>query len=136
VVEAADGTVRIARPDEFRARTPKTRTTDVRTDARRAARTSAVVAAIRAGDRAAAERPSRGPARAPADVMSLLREAAETSAEVWIGYLDNHGTSSERVVKPLEVGGGQLSAYDARTEEVRSFAVHRITEARLATAPE
>ncbi|MCW2753053.1 MAG: hypothetical protein JWQ32_464 [Marmoricola sp.] len=136
VVEAADGTVRIARPDEFRARTPRSRTAEVRADARRAARTSAVVAAIRAGDRAAAERPVRGPARAPADVMSLLREAAETSAEVWIGYLDNHGTSSERVVKPLEVGGGQLSAYDARTEEVRSFAVHRITQARLASAPE
>jgi predicted DNA-binding transcriptional regulator YafY len=28
------------------------------------------------------------------------------------------------------VGGGQLSAYDERTGEVRTFAIHRITQAR------
>jgi hypothetical protein len=130
VVEAADGTVRVARPEEFRARTPKHARTAGRDAARQAARTAAVVAAVRAGDRAAAERPSRGPATTPADVMALLREAVEARSEVWIGYLDNHGTSSERIVRPVEVGGGQLSAYDERTDEVRTFAIHRITQAR------
>lgn len=130
VVEAADGTVRVARPEEHRARTPRPAPASGVSRARQAARTSAVVSAIRAGDRAAAERPSRAPARTPADVMTTLREAAELGAEVWIGYLDNHGTSVERVVKPLEVGGGQLSAYDERNDEVRSFAIHRISEVR------
>ncbi|RNL66158.1 hypothetical protein EFK50_00570 [Nocardioides marmoriginsengisoli] len=129
VVEAADGTVRVARPDERRSRTPKATRAGVG-EARLAARTSAVVAAVRAGDRAAAERPSRGPARTPADVMTVLREAVEARTEVWIGYLDNHGTATERVVRPLEVGGGQVSAYDERSDEVRTFAVHRITEVR------
>lgn len=130
VVEAADGTVRVARPDEHRARTPRAAPPSGLTDARRAARTTAVIAALRAGDRAAAERPARAPAKTPADVMSALREAAEARTEVWIGYLDNHGTSVERVVRPLEVGGGQLSAYDERNDEVRSFAIHRISEVR------
>lgn len=133
VVEAADGTVRVARPDEHRARTPRSAPPSGLTDARRAARSTAVIAAIRAGDRAAAERPARAPARTPADVMSALREAAEARAEVWIGYLDNHGTSVERVVRPLEVGGGQLSAFDERNDEVRSFAIHRISEVRRPT---
>jgi hypothetical protein len=133
VVEAADGTIRIARPEEFRARTPRAPRVPGRDEARQAARTSAVVAAIRAGDRAVAERPSRGPATTPADVMAVLREAVESSREVWIGYLDNHGTSSERIVRPLEVGGGQLSAYDERSDEVRSFAIHRITQVRAQT---
>ncbi len=134
VVEAADGTVRVARPDEFRSRTPRpTRPTGV-SEARLAARTSAVVAALRAGDRAAAERPTRGPARTPADVMTALREAAEAGTAVWIGYLDNHGTSTERVVRPREVGGGQVTAYDERSDEVRSFAIHRITEVRAPVA--
>jgi predicted DNA-binding transcriptional regulator YafY len=62
--------------------------------------------------------------------MALLREAIESRREVWIGYLDNHGVNSERVVRPVEVGGGQLSAYDERTSEVRVFAIHRITQAR------
>jgi len=133
VVEAADGTVRVARPEEFRSRTPRERRTPGRDAARQAARTSAVVAAVRAGDRAAAERPSRGPATTPADVMAVLREAVETRSEVWIGYLDNHGARSERIVRPVEVGGGQLSAYDERTDEVRSFAIHRITQASTGT---
>ncbi|MFL6158639.1 MAG: helicase-associated domain-containing protein [Marmoricola sp.] len=130
VVEAADGTVRVARPEEFRARTPKPRPGTGRDHARLAARSSSVVAAVRAGDRAAASRPSRGPARTPADVMTALREAAGNGEEVWISYLDNHGTSTERIVRPREVGGGQLTAYDERSDEVRSFAVHRINEVR------
>ncbi|MGO4255525.1 helicase-associated domain-containing protein [Marmoricola sp. RAF53] len=131
VVEAADGTVRVARPDEYRARTPRGTPVAGREQARRIARTSAVVAALRAGDRAAANRPARGPATTPADVMTLLRGAAAEEQNVLIGYVDNHGTSTERVVRPLDVGGGRLSAYDERSDEVRSFAVHRITAARL-----
>jgi WYL domain-containing protein len=131
VVEAVDGTVRVARPEEYRARTPRHLRTANRDAARQAARTAAVVAAVRAGDRAAAERPLRGPATTPADVMAVLRDAVESRREVWIGYLDNHGTSTERIVRPVEVGGGQLSAYDERTDEVRSFAIHRITQARV-----
>jgi hypothetical protein len=135
VVEAADGTVRVARPEEYRARTPRQPRGTGRDAARQAARTSAVVAAVRAGDRAAAERPARGPATTPADVMAVLREAVESRREVWIGYLDNHGTSTERIVRPVEVGGGQLAAYDERTDEVRSFAIHRITQARAGSQP-
>jgi hypothetical protein len=135
VVEAADGTVRVARPEEYRARTPRQRRPAGRDAARQAARTAAVVAAVRAGDRAAAERPARGPATTPADVMAVLREAVESRREVWIGYLDNHGTRTERVVRPVEVGGGQLSAYDERTDEVRTFAIHRITQARPSDLP-
>ncbi|HET6166928.1 MAG TPA: helicase-associated domain-containing protein, partial [Marmoricola sp.] len=130
VVEAADGTVRVARPAEFRSRTPRRPPGPGRDAARQAARTAAVVAAVRAGDRASAARASRGPATTPADVMALLREAIESRGEVWIGYVDNHGASTERIVRPVELGGGQLSAYDERTDEVRSFAVHRITQAR------
>ena len=62
--------------------------------------------------------------------MAALRAAASDGADVWISYLDNHGTSSERVVRPREVGGGQLTAYDERSDEVRTFAVHRINEVR------
>jgi hypothetical protein len=130
VVEAADGTVRVARPEEFRSRTPRQTRTAARDAARQAAHTAAVVAALRAGDRAAASRPARGPATRPADVLAVLREAVDARGEVWIGYLDNHGTNSERIVRPVEVGGGQLSAYDERTGEVRHFAIHRITQAR------
>ena len=63
--------------------------------------------------------------------MSLLRTAAGDEATVLIGYLDNHGTRVERVVRPMRVEGGQLVAHDDRDDEVRQFAVHRISVARL-----
>jgi len=62
--------------------------------------------------------------------MAVLREAAEVGQPVWIGYVDNHGSTGERVVDPMKVEGGWLTAYDRRSEEVRAFAVHRITVAQ------
>ena len=57
----------------------------------------------------------------------MLREAIEEKATVLIGYVDNHGTSTERVVDPLRLEGGQLLAYDHRSEDDKTFSVHRIT---------
>ena len=38
-----------------------------------------------------------------------------------IVYVDNHGASSERVVDPLSVEGGVLTAHDHRTDDVRDL---------------
>jgi predicted DNA-binding transcriptional regulator YafY len=59
--------------------------------------------------------------------MAALREAVETGTSVWIAYVDNHGSTVERVVDPVKVDAGWLSAFDHRADDVRSFAVHRIT---------
>jgi predicted DNA-binding transcriptional regulator YafY len=102
--------------------------------ARLSARVAATVNAIRAGDRAAASRPELGLRAAepatPASTLAVLREAVEAGHSVWIGYVDSHGSTVERVVDPVTVDAGWLSAYDHRTEDVRSFAVHRITAVR------
>lgn len=132
VVEAPDGTVRLAPRDTHRARPGRRRpaTPDL-TAARLAARAAATVAAIRAGDRAAQSRPGAGAAEArhagPAATLSVLREAVEARTSVWIAYLDNHGSTVERVVDPVKVDGGWLTAFDHRADGVRSFAVHRIS---------
>ncbi|WP_235738543.1 WYL domain-containing protein, partial [Nocardioides alcanivorans] len=79
-------------------------------------------------------RPGPGAAPAAADehlplqeALAALRQAIEAGTSVLIGYVDNHGTSSDRVVDPRRLEGGQLSAYDHRAEDLRGFAVHRIT---------
>jgi hypothetical protein len=130
VVEAADGTVHVARPDVLRARVPRSRAA---APARAAARTAAVVAAIRAGDRAGATRPASAPVSAPADVVALLRTAAETGDRVLIGYVGSDGTVAERLVLPRRVEGGRLTAYDERADDDRDFALHRITAAARTT---
>jgi hypothetical protein len=135
VVEAPDGTVRLARREVLRARSTRRHpATSPAAPARQTARVAATVTAIRAGDRAAAHRPaptlrSSDPAT-PASTLATLREAVESADSVWIGYVDNHGATVERVVDPVRVEAGWLSAYDHRTEDVRSFAIHRINAVR------
>lgn len=97
---------------------------------------SAAVRALRAGETAAAHRPpaiseSGGSGRLPrsttSETMAELREALDRQRAVWIGYADATGTATERVVEPLRLEGGFLTAYDLRTAEVRTFTVARIT---------
>ena len=90
-----------------------------------------VVTAIRAGDRASSARPVATEATlTPIGSLAALREAVEARRTVLIGYVDNHGTSTERVVDPVRVEGGWLTAHDHRSDDTRTFAVHRITTVR------
>jgi hypothetical protein len=131
VVEAEDGTVHVVRPDARRARTPREHRGRGATAARRTATVSAVVTAIRSGDRAASSRPvAPEAALSPSGSLAALREAAEGGTPVLIVYVDNHGTRSERIVDPVSVEGGVLTAHDQRSDDVRTFAVHRISAVR------
>lgn len=128
VVEAPDGTVRVARRDLLRARRPRTSRTRGAAQARAQATVASVVAAIRSGDRATASRPASPTiATTPSSALAALREAIEAKQTVVIGYVDNHGASSDRVIDPLRLEGGQLMAHDHRSDDERLFAVHRIT---------
>ena len=57
----------------------------------------------------------------------MLREAVERRQRVWIGYADGAGRVERRVVEPLSVEGGRVTAFDRTREEVRTFSVHRVT---------
>ncbi len=131
VVEAADGTVQVARPDLMRSRASTGRPAQAQRSVRDQAQVSKVVAAVRAGDRAVASGASRAVASgAPAMVLAALREAAEARNRVLIGYVDGAGRATERMVDPQRVDGGQLTAYDLRSDGVLTFAIHRITAVR------
>ena len=134
VMEAADGTVQVSRPDVLRARPPKERQPAARS-VRESARLASVVSAIRSGDRAASSRPATSSAPlTPSGSLAALREAIEAGGSVLIGYVDNQGLSSERVVDPIAIEGGSLTAHDHRADDVRAFAVHRITTVRALDA--
>jgi hypothetical protein len=63
----------------------------------------------------------------PAVAISQLQEAARLQNSVVIGYVDPAGVATQRVVAPVTVRGGQLTAYDPATGRVRDFAIHRVT---------
>ncbi|MGW0522179.1 helicase-associated domain-containing protein [Crossiella sp. NPDC003009] len=88
----------------------------------------AVVAQMKAGDAAAAT--PRGATISPTDsatTLALLRGAAEAGRSVWLGFVDNHGVASQRVVNPVSVAGGMLEGFDQAHGTLRRFPVHRIT---------
>lgn len=63
----------------------------------------------------------------PPVAISQLQEAARLQTSVVIGYVDPAGVATQRVVAPVSVRGGQLTAYDPATGRVRDFAIHRVT---------
>ncbi|GAB5895333.1 helicase-associated domain-containing protein [Mycolicibacterium mageritense] len=63
----------------------------------------------------------------PAMAITQLQEAALEQTSVVIGYVDPAGVATQRVVAPINVRGGQLTAYDPASGRVREFAIHRVT---------
>ena len=129
LAESLDGAIH--RPARRPARAPGPRPSRARSGSHAisAAEAAALVDAIRAGDVVTDRRPT-GPATTPRtgslDAMAALREAAQSSGSVWMSYMDQTGTLSERIVDPVRVDAGWLTAYDHRTNVTRRFAVHRI----------
>ncbi|MGW6282212.1 helicase-associated domain-containing protein [Kribbella sp. NPDC055071] len=93
----------------------------------------AVIEKVRAGDRIAAERPDDDglvEPTAPAETIAILTNAAEAHSRTWISYVDHNGTASERIVEPVRVADGWLTAYEDATDQPRTYALHRISTAR------
>ena len=89
--------------------------------------TSQTLGAIVAVLRKVAAAPSVGMRLDPTAAISQLQEAAHLQASVVIGYVDPAGVATQRVVAPINVRGGQLTAYDPASGRVREFAIHRVT---------
>jgi len=125
LLEGPDGRAVGAETDSRRARPTRAPLGDV--GELGAAQAAQVVTALRAGERARAARPEGQPAPAPARLVEELRTAIEGRRTVWLAYLDETGTVSERVVDPVDLEGGRLTAYDHRSARDRSFSIHRIS---------
>jgi hypothetical protein len=49
---------------------------------------------------------------------------------VWIGYAGADGVPGSRVLTPVKVEAGSVTAFDHTASEIRSYPLHRITGAR------
>jgi hypothetical protein len=104
---------------------------------------AAAIRAIRAGDLAATapRKPSDGsgadesapaapgalPRTGSAETLATMQAAVLTGQSLWIGYVNAEGAASQRVIAPVRVEGGFVTAYDHTADEVRTFPLHRIT---------
>ncbi|WP_051951075.1 helicase-associated domain-containing protein [Actinacidiphila yeochonensis] len=133
--ESPDGDVLITRPDAHRT-PPRTAPVPLSEGppAPDAKLLEAAIHAIRAGDRAstavrrAPAAREDGPPRTPAaDTLATVQAATLAGESLWIGYVNAEGAASQRVIAPTRVEGGFVTAYDHTADEMRRFALHRIT---------
>ncbi|MCQ4046281.1 helicase-associated domain-containing protein [Streptantibioticus rubrisoli] len=132
--ESAEGDVLITRADARRT-PPRAAPVPVPDGPPRPDRTllAAAVKAIRAGDHAAtaprkpAPHGSVLPRTTSAETLATVQAAVLTGEPLWIGYVNADGAASQRVIEPVKVEGGFVTAYDHTTDEVRTYALHRIT---------
>ncbi|WP_372347570.1 helicase-associated domain-containing protein [Streptomyces sp. KL116D] len=94
----------------------------------------AAIRAIRAGDTAATTPRKQAPAAngelprtTPADTLATMQAAVMTGDTLWIGYVNAEGAASQRVIAPIRVEGGFVTAYDHTADEVRTYPLHRVT---------
>lgn len=95
---------------------------------------SAAIRAIRAGDRASTTplktTPSPTgelPRTSSAETLATMQAAVLTGDTLWIGYVNAEGSASQRVIAPIRVEGGFVTAYDHTADEVRTYPLHRVT---------
>ncbi|MFF1376515.1 helicase-associated domain-containing protein [Streptomyces sp. NPDC058308] len=94
----------------------------------------AAVRAIRAGDLASTAPRKEAPAAdgglprtTAAETLATMQAAVMTGEAVWIGYVNAEGAASQRVIAPVRVEGGFVTAYDHTADEVRTYPLHRVT---------
>ncbi|MFZ3568990.1 helicase-associated domain-containing protein [Streptomyces sp. BH097] len=96
----------------------------------------AALRAIRAGDAAstaprkqAPAHPGNGelPRTGSAETLATMQAAVLTGEALWIGYVNAEGAASQRVIAPVRVEGGFVTAYDHTADEVRTYPLHRVT---------
>jgi hypothetical protein len=144
VAEDAGGATVLTRPKARRAPTRSPRTAEPAGPVLTGPRLAGVVEQLRRGDIA-----TRAARRAPVTVraahgqaipgltavqqhtqaMAVLQQAVRDKARVWVGYVDSHGATLSRLVRPVSLSAGYLRAEDERGESLHTFALHRITAA-------
>ncbi|MBW6437643.1 helicase-associated domain-containing protein [Actinoplanes hulinensis] len=144
VAEDAGGATVLTRPKARRAPTRTARAPETAGPVLIGPRLAGVVEQLRRGDIA-----TRAARRAPVTVraahghavpgltavqqhtqaMAVLQQAVRDKARVWVGYVDSHGATLSRLVRPVSLSAGYLRAEDERGESLHTFALHRITAA-------
>src|SRR3954452_20500258 len=122
--EDSTGTIVDIRARGARVPAPPGRRRSYRPAATPASQTLGAIVAVL---RKVAATPSSSMRLDPTVAITQLQEAAHMQASVVIGYVDPAGVATQRVVAPINVRGGQLTAYDPASGRVREFAIHRVT---------
>ena len=90
------------------------------------------IRALRVGEKASSHKSREIPRTTPNETLDLLNQYIEEQASLTIGYADTNGGVSNRVIDPLSISLGTLSARDHATGQIVPFKISRITGVSLA----
>jgi hypothetical protein len=129
--ESPDGAVVSMGADAPRAPSrPTSRLVRNRPAADAVAHADELIRRLRAGDQLTEITRRVGP-RIPgvtsAATLGLLRDAIRGERRIWLGYVDQQGTTSQRTIEPISMAGGTLRGHDVETGRLEAFALHHIT---------
>lgn len=88
---------------------------------------TSAVRALRAGEKASSHKPREVPRTTANETLDLLHQYIEEEASLTIGYADTNGGVSNRLIDPISISLGTLTARDHATGEIASFRIPRIT---------
>ena len=71
---------------------------------------------------------------ATAQSVAILRNALLDGHPVWIGYADNAGSTTRRLVDIVAIEAGAISAFDHNSRRIRTLALSRVTGVERPTA--
>jgi hypothetical protein len=132
--EAPDGAVLAVGDDPPRAPArPAPRSVRVRSAPDYETYLDELVKRVRAGDRLAELARTATPIGqsipgvTTAATLGLLRGAIRADQSIYLGYVDSHGTASQRTISPISMAGGMLRGHDLETGKLEAFALHHIT---------
>jgi hypothetical protein len=131
VAESPEGMVVLSRPDEHRL-PPRTRPTRGDVPGLPPDRVEAAVRSLRRADEAT--RDGKPLLTTAAEIIAAVQEAVTAGGRLRIGYVNASGSTSDRIVAPMSVGGGYFTAYDEQSDERRTFSIARVTG--LAAVPQ
>jgi hypothetical protein len=60
-------------------------------------------------------------------ILVTLQDAVRDRSWILLGYVDQQGAPSNRIVRPTAMDGGWLTAWDERSGAPRRFVLHRVT---------
>jgi hypothetical protein len=131
VAESPEGSVVLSRPDEHRL-PPRTRPARGDLPGLPPDKVEAAVRSLRRADEAT--RDGKPMLTTAAEIIAAVQDAVSAGGRLRIGYVNASGSTSDRIVAPMSVGGGYFTAYDEQSDERRTFSIARVTG--LATVPE
>ena len=88
---------------------------------------SQALRALRAGERASSHNSRDVPRTTANETVDLLHQYIEDRISLTIGYADSNGGVSNRLIDPLSISLGTLTARDHATGEITQFRIPRIT---------